>query len=452
MMPTLPAELLPLIVEFQPLFSKPVWENAQTLLVGAILTIGKRTVTACLRVMGKSADPHFQNYHRVLNRARWSALTASRLLLRLLVSTFAPTGALVCGLDDTIERRRGEKIKAKGIYRDPVRSSHSHFVKASGLRWLSCMLLHGVPWAGTVWGLPFLTVLCPSERYYEEQGRGHQKLTERAWQAIALIARWLPERVLVFVTDSSFAVFVLLDQVSRLKNASLITRLRMDAQLYDCAPARKPGQTGRPRIKGARRLSPQQRLKDRKTKWEKLEIEDWYGGGERQVELYSETCLWGTPGKPYVPIRWVLVRDVLGEFEPCAFLSTELTHEPLQILSWFVRRWRMEVTFEESRAQLGIETQRQWSDLAIARSTPILFGLFSLVTLMADTLIKDQGKVVRTAAWYAKEQPTFSDALAMVRRCLWSSCHFQTSESEADIVKVPRSLFERLTDAVCYAA
>src|SRR5215468_9305899 len=144
-MPTLPAELLPLIVEFHPLFSKSVWENAQTLLVGAVLAIGKRTVTACLRVMGKSDDKHFQNFHRVLNRARWSALEASRLLLRLLVSTFAPTGELVFGVDDTIERRRGEKIKAKGIYRDPVRSSHSHFVKASGLRWLSCMLLVTIP-------------------------------------------------------------------------------------------------------------------------------------------------------------------------------------------------------------------------------------------------------------------------------------------------------------------
>jgi DDE superfamily endonuclease len=160
-MPTLPAELLPLIVEFQPLFSKSVWENAQTLLVGAVLAIGKRTVTACLRVMGKSEDELFQNYHRVLNRARWPALEASRLLLRLLVSIFAPTGELVFGLDDTIERRRGAKIKAKGIYRDPVRSSHSHFVKASGLRWLNCMLLQTVPWAGTVWGLPFLTALCP---------------------------------------------------------------------------------------------------------------------------------------------------------------------------------------------------------------------------------------------------------------------------------------------------
>ena len=122
------------------------------------------------------------------------------------------------------------------------------------------------------------------------------------------------------------------------------------------------------------------------------------------------------------------------------------------MLTWFVRRWRMEVTFEESRAHLGIETQRQWSDLAIARSTPVLFGLFSLVTLLADALLKDETKVVRTAAWYAKEQPTFSDALAWVRRCLWSSCHFQTSQLDTDVVKIPRSLFERLTDAVCYAA
>ena len=451
-MPTLPAELLTLIVGFQPLFSKSVWNNAQTLLVGAILAVGKRTVTACLRVMGKSEDKHFQNYHRVLNRARWPALEASRRLLRLWVVAFAPSGEMVFGLDDTIERRRGARIKAKGIYRDPVRSSHSHFVKASGLRWLSCMLLQTVPWAGAVWGLPFLTVLCPSERYYAEKQRRHQKLTERAWQVIALVARWLPDRTLVFVADSSFAAFNLLDRVRRLKPVSLITRLRMDAQLYDFAPTRKPGQRGRPRLKGARRPSPQQRLTDPKTKWEKVEIDDWYGRGKRGVEVYSETCLWGTTGKPHVPIRWMMVRDALGEFDPQAFLSTELEHTPKKILTWFVRRWRMEVTFEESRAHLGIETQRQWSDLAIARSTPILFGLFSLVSLMANALIKEATKVVRTAAWYAKEQPTFSDALALVRRCLWSSSHFQTSQLKTDVVKISRSLFERLTDAVCYPA
>jgi DDE superfamily endonuclease len=155
---TLPAELLPLIVEFAPLFSKPVWEHAKILLVGAILAPGKRTVTACLRVMGLSQERRFTNYHRVLNRARWSALEASRILLRLLAATFAPRGELVLGLDDTIERRRGDQIKARGIYRDPVRSSHSHFVKASGLRWLCCMLLVKISWAESIWALPFLTV------------------------------------------------------------------------------------------------------------------------------------------------------------------------------------------------------------------------------------------------------------------------------------------------------
>jgi hypothetical protein len=449
---TLPAELLPLIVEFSPLFSRPVREHAKLLLVGAILAPGKRTVTACLRVMGLCREKCFVNYHRVVNRARWSALAASRILLRLLVATFAPKGELVLGLDDTIERRRGDKIKAKGICRDPVRSSHSHFVKASGLRWLCCMLLVPISWAESIWGLPFLTVLCPSERFHTERGRKHQKLTERAKQVIRLIARWLPDRTLIFVSDGGFAVLELLHSVSQTPNASLITRLRMDAELWEPAAKGKPGQNGRPRVKGARRPSPQQRLEDSKTRWKKLEVEHWYGGGKQKVEAYAETCVWYKSGHDPVLIRWVLVRDPGGKYEPQAFVSTNPDHTPLEILTWFVRRWRMEVTFEESRAHLGIETQRQWSDLAIARTTPALFGLFSLVSLLADCLIKEQAKPVRTAAWYEKQQPTFADAIALVRRSLWSGCHFSTSSRSCDVLKVSRSLLERLTDTVCYAA
>src|SRR5918994_534053 len=202
---TLPAELLPLIVEFAPLFSKPVWEHAQGLLVGAILAPGRRTVTACLRVMGLSQETGFVNYHRVLNRSRWSVLAASHILLRLLVTCFVPEGELVLGLDDTIERRHGENITAQGIYRDPVRSSHSHLVKASGLRWLCCMVLSQVSWAGSTWGLPFLSVLCPSERYHTERRRRHQKLTERARQMVRLLSRWLPDRQLIVVGDGGFA-------------------------------------------------------------------------------------------------------------------------------------------------------------------------------------------------------------------------------------------------------
>ncbi len=449
---SLPVELLPLIIEFQPLFSKPVWPHAKLLLVGAILAIGKRTVTSCLRVMGLAHDNGFQNYHRVLNRARWSALAASRLLLGLLVAAFAPTGELVCGLDDTIERRRGQQIKAKGIYRDPVRSSHSHFVKASGLRWLCCMLLVEVSWADCVWGLPFLSVLCPSERYYKQLGRPHQKLTDRAAQVIRLVARWLPDRVLVFVADSSFATFELLALASGIPNLSLVTRLRMDAQLWAEAPPRKPGQTGRPRLKGERLASPQQVLEAGKTEWAKIEVAQWYGGGKREVEVHSQTAIWYKSGQPPVVIRWVVVRDPLGEFEPQALMTTNPEHTPLQMLSWFVRRWRMEVTFEEARADLGMETQRQWNSLAIERSTPIVLGLFSLVTLLANGLIKVPSQGVRTAAWYAKKMPTFADAIAIVRRCLWSKSHFSTSSQNNEVIKIPRSLFERLTDAVCYAA
>jgi hypothetical protein len=449
---TLPAELLPLIVEFAPLFSKPVWEHAQVLLVGAILAPGKRTVTACLRVMGLSQEKSFVNYHRVLNRARWSPLAASYILLRLLLTCFAPAGELVFGLDDTIERRRGEHITAKGIYRDPVRSSQAHFVKASGLRWLCCMVLTQVSWAGSTWGLPFLTVLCPSARYHTERGRRHQKLTERARQIIRLLTRWLPDRPLIFVGDSGFAALELLHAVSQTPNAHLITRLRLDAELWNPAPQRKPHQSGRPRVKGARRPSPKQRLDDPNTPWTTLEVERWYGSEKREVEIYTETCVWYKSGFHPVLIRWVLVRDPQGQYEPQAFLSTCVDHTPAQILSWFVRRWRMEVTFEETRAHLGMETQRQWSDLAIARTTPVLLGLFSVVALMADRLIKRQVIAVRTAAWYTKELPTFADALAMTRRCLWKSCHFSTSTQSRDVVKVPRALLERLTDAVCYAA
>lgn len=449
---TLPAELMSIIVGFAPLFSKPVWEHAKLLLAGAILAPGKRTVTAALRVLELSTEKHFQTYHRVLNRAVWSALTASRVLLSLLVCAFAPTGPLIFGLDDTIERRRGDKIAARGIYRDPVRSSHSHFVKASGLRWLCCMLLCEVSWANRIWALPFLTVLCPSERFYTQRRRRHQTMVERAWQMIQLVARWLPARAVVFVADSSFAVIELLKRVSDLEGASLITRLRLDAALYGEAPERKPGQTGRPRLKGERRPTLKKVLEDGRRKWRRLEVDNWYGGRRREVEVCTDTAIWYHTGLPPVEIRWVLIRDLQGEFDPQALLSTELDHTPQQILTWFVRRWRMEVTFQEARAHLGVETQRQWNELAVARTTPALMGLYSIVTLTSGALMKTESKVIRVAAWYAKREPTFSDAIALLRRQLWSQSYFSMSDPGSEMIKIPRSLLERLTDAVCYAA
>jgi hypothetical protein len=450
---TLPIEFTNLMIVFAPLFSWRVWQHAQVLLVGAILAPGKRTVTAALRVMGLSQTRHFQNYHRVLNRAVWSSRQASRLLLVLLVQTFALFGPLVLGLDDTLERRRGGRIKAKGIYRDPVRSSHSHFVKASGLRWLALMLLVPIPWAGRVWALPFLTVLAPSERYDQQRGRRHKKLTDWARQMVLQVRRWFPERALVVVADSSFAVISLLWSLTQLAQPlCLITRLRLDAALYDPAPPRTPGTKGAPRKKGRRQPTLAQVLVTPEISWTEVRVPGWYGEPERVVVIASDTAVWYHTGLPPLPIRWVLVRDPLGKFDPQALLCTDLGVAPAQILAWFVMRWQLEVTFEEVRAHLGVETQRQWSDLAILRTTPALLGLFSVVTLMAHRLGAEAGLPVRQASWYWKAQPTFADALAAVRQCLWPQVHFSMSYSETEMVKIPKALFARFTDTLCYAA
>lgn len=452
-MPTLPTGYFSLIQAFAPLFSSSIWFYAQVLLTGAILATGSRTVTAVLRIMGLSDEVHFQNYHRVLNRAVWSSLQASCLLLGLLVTTFAPSGPVLIGIDDTIERRRGDKIKAKGIYRDPVRSSHSHFVKASGLRWLSMMLLVPIPWAQRAWALPFLTVLAPSERYFEGKGRCHKKLTDWARQMLLQVRRWLPQRQVVVVADSSFAVLELLDGAWQLANPiCMITRFRLDAALYAPAPARQPGQVGRPPLKGKRLPTLEQVAENPKTAWKRVTLPDWYGEGQRVVELVSETAVWYHDGEPPVALRWVLIRDPMGKFKTQALLCTDPKIKAVQILKWFMLRWQLEVTFREVREHLGVETQRQWSDWAILRTTPALLGLFSVITLLAHRSTVKGKLPVRQAAWYVKHVPTFSDALAAVRQRIWARLGFPTSDAKSNIVKMPHDLFLRLTEALCYTA
>src|SRR5512134_1648921 len=371
-MPTLQAEYITMLGAFARLFSKRIWEHAKILYMGAILSPAERTVTAVLRVMGLSWEKHFQNYHRVLNRAVWSSLEASRILLGLLIHAFARNGPVVLGLDDTIERRRGGKIKAKGIYRDPVRSTHSHFVKASGLRWLSLMLLAPIPWVKRVWALPFLTVLAPSERYYKNKSRRHKKLTQWARQMVLQARRWLPKRFLVVVADSSFAVIELLWQLRQLKNPiCMITRFRLDAALYEPAKA-TPGKVGRPRKKGKRLPTLEKVAADKHTRWKRLKVRDWYGEKKRDIEITSQTAVWFHSGQPPLPIRWVIVRDPKQIFKTQALLCTDPSRSAEQIVHWFVRRWQVEVTFHEVRTHLGVETQRQWADLAIWRITPAL--------------------------------------------------------------------------------
>lgn len=438
---------------FACLFSRRVWAHVEVLLTGAVLTPGRRTVAAVLRVMGRGEERQFQAYHRVLSRDVWSGRCASRLLLKLLVQAFVPHGPLLLGLDDTLERRWGAKIAARGIYRDAVRSSRGHFVKASGLRWLSLMLLTPIPWAARVWALPFMTVLAPSERYHRERGLRHKRLTDWGRQMLLEVRRALPERPLVLVADSSFAALDFLAALSqRQAPIHVVTRLRLDAALYAPAPARRPHQRGRTPKTGARLATLREVLADPARRWQRVSVSNWYGEGAREVEVLSETALWAHSGQPVVPHRWVLIRDPHGHCRPQALLCTQQEACPVQVLEWFIQRWTVEVTFEEARAHLGVETQRQWSDKAIARTTPVLLALFSLVTLTAHHLQAQHRLSLRTSAWYAKERASFSDALAAVRRQLWAAGNFATSPHTTDSVNIPQPLLKQLTETLCYAA
>lgn len=437
---------------FRPCFTAPVWNHLLVLVAGAVLAPGKRTVTQALRVMGLGDEPGFGRYHEVLNRARWEARGLAQRLLLHVLDNLLPAGPVVIGIDDTIERRWGARIKARGIYRDPVRSSKGHFVKTSGLRWLSLMVIVPIPWAASRWALPFLTILAPSARWSEANGKRHKTLTTWARQAILQTKRWLPNRELVIVGDSGFAALDLLAAVRG--HVRVITRLRLDANLFKPAPARKRNQRGRTPLKGSALPKLSAVLKNAKTKWTTVFVSQWYGDQQRTLQTATGTAVWYHSGMAPVPIRWVLVRDPLGEHEPQAFLSTDLDVTAETIVQWFVFRWRVETTFQEVRTHLGVETQRQWSDLAILRTTPVLLGLFSMITVWATALRASDKSLLcpHSAAWYDKKEPTFSDAIAAVRHVLWSPPDFSMSRPMTDAVTIPVRLLKRLVQTLSLAA
>ena len=447
----IPKEFSSQISAFAPLFARKVFCHVKILLMGSLLVVGRRTVCSALRAMGLAQEKQFHKYHRVLSKAKWSAYQGARILLGLLVDQLVPGDEpLVFGLDETLERRWGKKIKARGIYRDAVRSSHSYFVKCSGLRWMCLMLLTPVSWARRVWALPFLTVLAPSQRYNEQRGKRHKKLTAWAKQMILQLTRWLPDRQIVVVADGSYACYALLDAVRAY--ACMITPLRLDARLFDEPPPQPVGKRGRKPKIGSRQPTLQQRLNEPTTQWQTIIISQWYGKSNQVMQIATGKALWYKSNDPLVPLRWVLIKDPTGRIDPIALLCTDQQLSAQNIINYFIRRWTVEVTFEEVRRHLGVESQRQWSDLAIARTTPALMGLFSLVTLWADQLQKQQGIEAQRSAWYQKVNPTFSDALALVRRQLWNKQQFLTSPPEAEVNNLNHPLIQHLYTMMARAA
>jgi hypothetical protein len=443
----LPPEMVAILAAFAPLFSDRAWVRAQILAVGAILACGNRTVCSVLRVMGLSHERHFTNYHRVLNRDAWSCLAAGQVLLGLIVAVIPRDWPIVLAADDTIERRRGRRIKARGCYRDPVRSSRKHVVKCFGLKWVALMILVPVPWSRRVWALPVLTALS----WPEGSGRRPTHKTSIDWarQMVLQVRRWLPERELILVLDGGFAA-VELARACQQYQVTLICRLRLDAALYHPPGPRPPGRRGPKPKKGPRQRSPAEWASRSDTPWERVEVA-WYGGRHKWMQVFSRTGLWHRRGCDPVAIRYVLARDPEGEQPDAAYFCTDERREPGEILRYVVRRWSVEVTFEEARAHLGLETQRQWSDLAIARTTPVLLGLFTVVMLAALRCYEAGLLTAEQTAWYAKAEPTFSDCLRLVRGRIWRARISGTSQDGADVIQLPRGFVEAVIQGLSIA-
>lgn len=428
----LPTRFHDTISTFSFAFRKDVWPKVIVLLIGSIICPGSRTVCNVLRSVGLQLDKNFPKYHRLLSTDKWSAERLSRKLLDMLLDAFVGSDeAIVFGLDDTIERRWGPKISKRAIYRDPVRSSKSHFVKCSGLRWLSLMLLTPLPWLakGVVWALPVLTMICPSERYYTQRKLRIKKLTDWAAQLLYWIGRrcrGLGRRVYL-VGDGSFATLELFMLAQQL-NIGMIARLKLNARLYELPPEHYPQARRGPKPPVGQRLTAmEQIIDDPKTKWTEVEFTEWYGQKNKSMKLSSGVAIWRKSNTLLVKIRWVLIIDPDGKLQPTLLGSTEWELIACKIVVFFVRRWRVEVTFEEVRRHLGVETQRQWSDMAIERTTPSLMALFSITCLLATQLHQQHKLKPKQTAWYKKEYLTFSDVLAAVRMEIWQKTKFFTS-------------------------
>jgi hypothetical protein len=447
----LPDMALMVLGSFAPLFTRPVWRHVQALVTGSILCRGPRTVAGVLRALGLADEPGFCKYHRVLSRARWSGRQGAKILLGLLVAVAASQGfPLIILVDETVERRKGKKIKAKGCHRDAVRSTQGEVVKCLGLKWICLMLLVPLPWSPRPWALPFLTLLAPPARADEKAGRRHKTTVDWTIQAVGQVSRWLASAAFIVVGDGAYAS-VALAHACQARRATLVSRLRLDARLYDFPKPPPPGKRGRKPKKGVRLPSLRDLANDAAQPWRDTEVA-WYEGVRKPVRLLSGVCLWHTPGQDPVRLRWVLVVDPAGEDRPQAFFATDDGLTPERIVEVFVLRWNIEVTFEETRRHLGVETQRQWSDLAITRTTPALMGLFSLVCLMALRLVSEGVMPVRQAAWYKKKDATFSDVLAFVRRAIWAGKYFANSKTVGDRLELSRQELDALLDQLAAVA
>ena len=445
----LPHAAEPLLTSFCIAFSEPTCQRAMTLLIGAILTMGRRTVTGVLWTARSIAPGHFSSYHRVFSRASWSLWPLGKVLA-IAVLRLIPEDQLVpVAGDDTVAQHRGAKVYGKAKHRDGVRSSHNLIVWKWGHKWVVLTIVVQLPFTCRRWALPVLCALYRSQEQNRAEGRRHKTPAQLARQLMAVLIHWFPRRKFVFLGDGGFGSHELARFFHRhRRHAALVSRFHPDANLFDLPPRHK-ARTGRPRLKGRKLPSPR-KTAARRQRGRRATV-TWYGGSKRRVELISDVGQWYRTGQGLVPVRWVHVHDLEGTHRDDWVYSTDPTLSPAQIVSFFTGRWSIETTFQEVRAHLGFETTRQRTEKSVLRTGPCLLGLFSVVCLIYAEHVKRAKVSPRQTTWYAKTEPTFSDALATVRRLLWEQTVFQQSRVHGGFQKLPPTLRNTLLDIVSRA-
>ena len=446
---SIPSAAKQIFMSFSIAFTQPTYQRILPLAIGAILTMGRRTVTGILWTMRGLVTGHSSTYHRVFSRAVWSLWPLGKVLAGVILHQIPPDEPVLVPMDDTTAQHRGKRVYGKGCHHDAARSAHKHVVFRWGHRWVVLAISVKLPFTSRRWALPVLAALYRPEQLNHAEGHRHKTAPHLARQLMAVLIHWFPERKFVFLGDGGYASHELAMFCHRhRRHATLISRYHGDANLYAPPPKRK-NRIGRPRSKGHKLPKPQQVVACRKLVPATV---SWYGGSNRRVELIGGTGQWYKAGNGLVPVRWVFVHDVQGTHRDEYFYTTDTSLSLRQIVSWFTARWPIETTFQEVRAHLGFETPRQYVAKSVLRTAPCLLGLFSVVCLIFAEHARRHRIRVRWTQWYAKAEPTFSDVIATVRRLFWKETIFEKASYHKGFKKLSPKLRNLLLDYLSQAA
>jgi hypothetical protein len=447
---SLPDFAVPLLSIFQPAFTQPTYHRFLVLLLGALLTTGRCTITNLLRTVRHQVSGHLSSYHRVLSQRQWSTWRLARALLEFLLTHVVPTGPLCLAGEDTVAEHPGPKVFGKGRHRDGVRSTHSYTAYRWGHKWVVISVLVTLPCATRPWALPVLVALYRSPEWDQAHGRRHKTPAHLARLLLARLIRWFPERQFIFVGDTGYGT----SETARFcanhrHHLTLVSQFYGDAALYELPPPRLRTTRGRPRVKGKKLPSPQEVVA--KTAQRTQLTVAWYGGAHRAIEVVTGTGHWYRMGEALVAVRWVYVHDCTGTHRDEYFFTTDIAMRPQQLVECYTRRWSIATTFQECRAYLPLESTKGSCKPTVLRCTPCLFGLYTLVVLLYVQLpasARTRGAVV----WKGKTTVTFSDMITCVRRAIWPSWLVQTPEDRRGFAKLTPSLQDTILYALAPAA